>query len=105
MSFVNPSRLYFVTQNQLLQRLTEFVIYKYNFYTGELVIYLSLIKAGVNSGDNWSTKPSGTAASCWRYRRTTPVALAPAADMYQKRIDKRKQNFSVSIAATKITLT
>ena len=41
MSFVNPSRLYIVTKNQfLLQRLTEFVIYKYNFYTGELVIYL-----------------------------------------------------------------
>jgi putative transposase len=38
---VNPSRLYFVTKHQsLLQRLTEFVIYKYNFYTGELVIYL-----------------------------------------------------------------
>jgi rubredoxin len=40
-SFVNPSRLYFVTKNQfLLQRLTEFVSYKYNFYTGELVIDL-----------------------------------------------------------------
>jgi putative transposase len=39
-SFVNPSRLYFVTKHQfLLQRLTEFVIYKYNFYTDELVIY------------------------------------------------------------------
>ena len=41
MSFVNPSRLYFVTKNQfLLQRLTEFVSYKYNFYTADLVIYL-----------------------------------------------------------------
>jgi len=40
-SFVNPSRLYFVTQNPfLLQRLIECVSYKYNFYTGELVIYL-----------------------------------------------------------------
>jgi hypothetical protein len=38
---VNPSRVYFVTKKQpLLQRLTEFVIYKYNFYTGELVIDL-----------------------------------------------------------------
>ncbi len=38
---MNPSRVYFVTKNQfLLQRLTEFVAYKYNFYTGELVIYL-----------------------------------------------------------------
>ena len=38
---MNPSRLDFVTQNQfLLQRLTEVVTYKYNFYTGELVIYL-----------------------------------------------------------------
>ncbi len=41
MSFVNPSCLYIVTKNQfLLQRFTEFVSYKYNFYTGELVIYL-----------------------------------------------------------------
>ena len=41
LSFVNPSRLYFVTKNQfLLQRLTEFVSYRYNFYTGDLVIYL-----------------------------------------------------------------
>lgn len=40
MSFVNPSRLYILTKNQfLLQRLTEFVSYKYNFYTGKLVIY------------------------------------------------------------------
>jgi putative transposase len=38
---VNPSHLYIVTKKQSwLQRLTEFVIYKYNFYTGELVIYL-----------------------------------------------------------------
>ena len=41
MSFVNPSRLYFVTKNQfLLQRLTDFVSYGYNFYTADLVIYL-----------------------------------------------------------------
>ena len=41
MSFVNPSRLYIVTKNQfLLQRLTVFVFYKYNFYTADLVIYL-----------------------------------------------------------------
>jgi putative transposase len=40
MSFVNSSRVYFVTKKQfLLQRLTEFVFYKYNFYTDELVIY------------------------------------------------------------------
>jgi putative transposase len=38
MIFANPSRVYFVTKYQfLLQRLTEFVNYKYNFYTGELV--------------------------------------------------------------------
>jgi putative transposase len=38
---VNTSRLYFVTKNQfLLQRLIEFVSYKYNFYTGDLVIDL-----------------------------------------------------------------
>ena len=38
---MNPSRLYFVTKSQfLLQRLTEFVSYKYNFYKGDLVIYL-----------------------------------------------------------------
>jgi hypothetical protein len=64
-----------------------------------------LTKAGVNSGDNWSTKPSGTAASCWPYRLSTQAKRVHAAAMYQKRIDKRKQNFSVSIAATKITLT
>ena len=41
MSFVNSSRVYFVTQKQfLLQRLTEFVSYRYNFYTGNLVTYL-----------------------------------------------------------------
>ena len=41
MSFVNPSCLYIVTKSQfLLQRLTKFVSHKYNFYTGELVIYL-----------------------------------------------------------------
>ena len=38
---MNPSRLYIVTKNQfLLQRLTEFVSYTYNFYTADLVIYL-----------------------------------------------------------------
>jgi len=41
MTCVNPSHLYFFTKHHLLlQRLTEFVAYKYNFYTGELVIYL-----------------------------------------------------------------
>ncbi len=41
MSFVNSSRVYFVTQKQfLLQRLTDCVSYRYNFYTGNLVIYL-----------------------------------------------------------------
>jgi putative transposase len=38
---VNPSRVYIVTKNQfLLQRLTELASFKYNFYTGDLVIYL-----------------------------------------------------------------
>jgi putative transposase len=38
---VNASRLYFVTKHQfLLQRLTEFISYRYNFYTDELVICL-----------------------------------------------------------------
>ena len=38
---MNASRLYFVTKKQfLLQRLTEFVHYRYNFYTVDLVIYL-----------------------------------------------------------------
>ncbi len=38
---MNASRLYFFTKNQfLLQRLTEFASYRYNFYTDELVKYL-----------------------------------------------------------------
>ncbi len=38
---MNASLLYIVTKYHfLLQRFTELVSYRYNFYTGELVIYL-----------------------------------------------------------------